>query len=276
MGKAGQKEKVSDSFGQAELERFMKTVWTGHPAHFYPSLDSTNIRAKLEAQNGAPQGTLIVADRQTAGRGRRGRVWESPAGVNVYCSLLLKPDYAPEQASMTTLVMALAVVDGIEQTCGLQTRIKWPNDIVVGGKKVCGILTEMELEKTSVRHIVIGIGINVGRQKFPSQLTTATTLEAECGKKVSRASLIANTMRAFEGYYADFEANGDLSGLLERYNKLSANCGQKVRVLDPQGEFQGVALGINRKGELQVRCGNGSVVAVYAGEVSVRGIYGYT
>ena len=234
------------------------------------------MQAKLDAENGAPQGALLVADMQTAGRGRRGRTWNSPAGINVYFTLILKPDYAPDKASMVTLLMALAVAEGIRETCGIEAGIKWPNDIVVNGRKVCGILTEMSVEREFIHYVVIGVGINVGIQEFAPELTaSATSLEAECGKSVSKAGLIANTMQAFEKYYEKFQSSTDLSGVLTEYNGRLVNRGREVRVLDPKGEYQGVAQGINSTGELLVSMEDGSVSRVYAGEVSVRGIYGY-
>lgn len=269
---------AAEAFGQEELERRMaaETVWAGHPVKFYDSVDSTNLRAIQEAEDGAPEGTLVVADVQTAGRGRRGRSWQSPAGVNAYFTLLLRPDYKPERASMVTLVMALAVAEGIEAACGLRARIKWPNDIVVNGRKVCGILTEMRAERDSVRHVVVGAGINVGLQAFAPELADkAVSLQAECGFRIPRAFLIARVMKAFEARYGTFRETLDLSGLRETYDGLLVNRDREVCVLDPAGAFAGTARGINDRGELLVELPGGSLVTVYAGEVSVRGTDGY-
>ena len=263
-------------FGQHELESRMDTRWAGHPVTFYEVLDSTNLRAKLDAENGAPQGALVVADMQTAGRGRRGRSWSSPAGANAYFTLILKPDFEPEKASMLTLVMAMAVAAGITETCDVEARIKWPNDIVIGGKKVCGMLTELSVQQEYIQHVVIGAGVNVRIQKFAPEIAgTAVCLEQECGRKVPRAQLIVNIMKAFEKYYEIFMETLDFSGLKEDYDSLLVNCGREVRVLDPKGEYTGISKGINDVGELLVELPDGSEKAVYAGEVSVRGIYGY-
>ena len=263
-------------FGQYELESRMDTAWAGHPVTCYDVLDSTNLKAKLDAEHGAGQGALVVADMQTAGRGRRGRAWSSPPGTNVYYTLILKPDIAPDKASMLTPLMGLAVAEGIRWTCGLEAQIKWPNDIVINGKKVCGMLAEMSLERDFIHYVVIGVGINVGLQEFPEEIAaTAACLQRECGKKVPRAELIVNIMHAFEKNYEIFRKRGDLSGLIEQYGSLLVNNGREVRVLDPKGEFQGIARGINELGELLVEREDGTVTAVYAGEVSVRGIYGY-
>ena len=266
----------NEVFGRHELESRMDTRWAGHPVTYYDVLDSTNLRAKLDAENGAPQGALVVADMQTAGRGRRGRSWSSPAGTNIYFTLILKPDFAPDKASMLTLVMAMAVATGITEVCGIKTHIKWPNDIVINGKKVCGMLTELSVQQDYIQHVVIGVGINVGLQEFPEEVAaTAGCLQEICGRKISRAELVANVMHAFEECYDMFAATGDLSGLKERYEKLLVNRGREVRVLDPKGEFQGIARGIDELGELLVEREGGFVESVYAGEVSVRGMYGY-
>lgn len=263
-------------FGQHELESRMTTRWAGHPVTFYEAVGSTNLQAKLDAENGYGQGALVVADMQTAGRGRRGRTWNSPAGTNVYFTLILKPEYRPGLASMVTLVMALAVAEGIRSTCGVDAGIKWPNDIVVDGRKVCGMLTEMSVERDYIHHVVVGVGINVGLQEFsPEIAATAVSLEQVCGKKVSRAELVVNVMKAFEDYYDGFEKECSFAGLMEQYNRLLVNCGREVRVLDPKGEYQGVSKGINETGELLVELADGAVKTVYAGEVSVRGVYGY-
>lgn len=265
-----------EMYGRNELESRLETRWAGRPLRYYDKLSSTNLQAKLDAENGAPQGALIVADMQTAGRGRRGRAWSSPAGMNVYFTLILKPDFPVEMASMVTLVMGLAVAEGIRETCGVEARIKWPNDIVIKGRKVCGMLAEMSTERDFIHYVVIGVGINVKQQEFvPEIADMATCLEQECGEPVSRARLVANVMKSFEAYYERFEQDGNLEGFLEKYNGMLAGIGGEVRVLDPKGEFQGVSRGINGTGELLVEREDGTLEAVYAGEVSVRGIYGY-
>ena len=236
---------------------------------------STNADAAKAASEGAPEGTLIVADRQEAGRGRKGRSWSSPEGCNLYCSLLLRPEYRPEQACMVTLVMALAVSEAIHEL-EMDAWIKWPNDIVISGKKVCGILTEMSLVQGNIAHVVVGTGINVNQTEFPEEIReTATSLKIQSGHEADREKLLARVMEYFEKYYDTFLRDGDLSGLQELYEKRLVNRNQTVRVLDPAGEFEGTAIGINHLGELLVEKEDGTVEAVYAGEVSVRGVYGY-
>jgi len=264
-------------YGQHELESRINTQWAGHPVRFFEELPSTNLQAKLDAENGAAEGTLVVADLQTAGRGRRGRAWSSPAGTNVYMTLILKPDFRVELASMVTLVMGLAVADGIRRMCEVDAEIKWPNDIVIHGKKVCGMLAEMSVEKDFIHYVVMGVGINVGQQEFAPEIADiATCLQQECGHRVPRAELVAEVMKEFETCYENFRREGSLAGIQERYNSLLVNLDREVRVLAPDGEFRGVSRGINEVGELLVELEDGTVTKVYAGEVSVRGVYGYT
>lgn len=270
-------KEMLEAFGREALEAAIDTKWAGKHICYFKELDSTNARAKQEADNGAAEGTLVVTDMQTAGRGRRGRSWNSPAGVNLYFTLILKPVYQPDKAAMVTLVMALAVAERISLTCGMEAEIKWPNDVVVNGKKVCGILTEMNVEHGQIQCVAVGVGVNVGLQEFPPEIADkAASLEAECGKPVSRAALAANILKAFEKYYESFLQELSLSCIRDKYNRRLVNRDREVRVLDPQGEFQGIARGINEFGELLVERDDGSVTIVFAGEVSVRGIYGYT
>ena len=263
----------------------IRTSWVGKSVKFYDSLDSTNLMAKAEAEKGAPSGTLIVADMQTAGRGRRGKAWESPKGTNIYNTLILRPDFKPEKASMLTLLMALAVVEGVEKSCLNQKQdkakepcpgIKWPNDVVINGRKICGILTEMNFAKDGRWYVIIGTGINVGQQTFAPELAErATSLAEEYGKRISRSDLLAHVMEAFEEIYKVFCKHGNLSGVRERYEALLVNKDREVVVLDPKGEYRGVARGIQDTGELLVELPDGNMRVVCAGEVSVRGIYGY-
>ena len=264
-----------NAFGQAELECCLDGSF-GKPVQYYPVVDSTNTRAKALAEEGASHGTLVVADCQESGKGRRGRSWTSPSGVNLYMSLILRPDILPSLASMVTLVAALAVRKGILETAGCETQIKWPNDLVSGGKKVCGILTEMSAELEGIHYIVVGIGINANIDAFPPEVAeTATSIFLETGERISRSRLAAAVMKAFEEYYDQFIEAGSLKNLVDEYNEKMANKDRTVKVLDPAGEYQGVALGINEKGELLVKTDSGHIRRIVSGEVSVRGIYGY-
>ena len=263
-------------YGKNEIASSLHTNWAGKEIKFLDEVDSTNALAKHASENGAPHGALFIADRQTAGRGRRGRAWDSPSGVNIYFSLICKPEFAPDKASMLTLVMAHAVAKSIRTVTGLEAMIKWPNDIVVNGKRVCGILTEMSAEQDYIHYVVIGVGINVGKQEFTGDIAEkATTLEHEGDKPVDRSKLLVNIVEQFEEDYHYFLEYQNLSTLVDSYQSMLINLEKEVRILDPKGEWEGIAKGITQTGELLVVDKTGKEIEVYAGEVSVRGLYGY-
>lgn len=190
-------------------------------------------------------------------------------------SLILKPDIAPYHASMLTLVMALATTRAIREISGITVGIKWPNDLVVEGKKICGILTEMSADPDQINHIVIGVGINVGCMDFSEEIrVVATSIAEHTQTEFSRADLIARILFQFEAVYDTFIQTEDLSGLMEEYNALLLNCDKEVKILDPKGSYEALALGINEQGELLVWVED-ELRKITAGEVSVRGIYGY-
>lgn len=266
---------IPDRLSKRELESIRKTQWAGCEIFYFPSIDSTNTKASQLAEEGYPTGTLVVAERQESGKGRRGRNWASPEGNGIFMTLILKPEINPNNASMLTLVAALAVSKAITKCTGRPAGIKWPNDIVMNGKKVCGILTEMSAQFDYVNHIVIGIGINVHNESFPEELShMATSLYLESKEHFNRAALIEEILEQFEGYYAVYLKTEDLSGLVKEYDINLVNRNQQVKVLDPKEPFEGKAMGITPRGELIVDTWE-SRKLVYAGEVSVRGIYGY-
>lgn len=267
---------LPDVLSKEELVSRIKTKWAGRQVVYYPKTGSTSLDAKRLAEEGAPHGTLVVANYQDAGKGRRGRSWDSPEGMNIYFSLLLKPDFSPEKASMLTLVMALSVAEAIEKESACTPYIKWPNDLVISGKKICGILTEMTLEEEYIQSIVIGVGINLLQKEFPEEMKhTATSILLETGTGPVRSSMIVNVMEAFEANYQIFLEDLSLVNLKEAYEKRLVNLGKVVKIIDPKGEWCGKALGINSQGELLVEKEDGTTMNIYAGEVSVRGVYGY-
>lgn len=259
-----------------ELKSQLDTQWAGQKIVYYDETDSTNIRAKQLGEDGMPHGTLAVADKQSAGRGRRGRGWETPKGCNISMSILLRPEIPPVKAPMLTLVMAQSVAEGLKESTGVDVQIKWPNDIVFHGKKLVGILTEMSTEIDYINHVVIGVGINVNMTEFPEELKEkATSLKIEIGQAIKRSPIIAAVMRSFEKNYSLFIEAGDLRPIQDAYNSLLVNRGKEVRILGAKEEYNAFALGVNEEGELLVRREDGTEEAIYAGEVSVRGVYGY-
>ncbi len=267
-----------DILSESEIASRMTTKWLGRNVVYFQETDSTNTQAKRLAEEGAVSGTLVVADMQNAGKGRRGRSWQQAPGTMISMTLILKPEFAPELASMLTLIAAHSVSKAIENMTGLSALIKWPNDIVIHNKKTVGILTEMSLslEQDSIHYVVVGIGINTNIRTFSDEIQDiATSLYLETGKKVNRSGMIAEVMKCFEEDYETFLQKEDLSEILEDYNAHLAGRDREVRVLDPKGEYTGISRGVNRTGELLVQRADGSVTNVYAGEVSVRGLYGY-
>ena len=273
--KESYEEIVTDGiYNETTIADQIHTKWAGKTVHFARETDSTNLWIKRLAKEGAPEGTLALAEFQSAGRGRLGRSWEVPEGTSVMMSILLRPKFEPQYAPMLTLVMGMAVAKAVKKL-GFDVSIKWPNDVVVSHKKICGILTEMGVRDGKIDYAVIGVGINVNIREFPEEMADkATSLYLESGKEFDRSQIPGLVMEAFEKYYEKFAATCDLSGLKEEYESILANYNQPVRVLAKE-PYEGVARGITDGGELLVEKNDGTIVAVSAGEVSVRGLYSY-
>lgn len=272
----------ADKLVGADIESRLKADCLCRKVECLEQVDSTNTRAKQLAELGEPEGTLVVAEEQTAGKGRRGRGWASEPGIGIWMSLILRPRLKPQQAASVTLVAAMAVAKGIRECCELETGIKWPNDVVIHGKKVCGILTETSSEPDYIHYAVPGIGINANTKSFPEELADrATSIYLETGRKTDRNALIAAVMNAFTDYYRKYMETGDLSLLLEEYDQMLVNKDQEVLVLygmaeeaDPKKMQKGIARGITSSGALLVDTDEG-MKEIVSGEVSVRGVYGY-
>jgi BirA family biotin operon repressor/biotin-[acetyl-CoA-carboxylase] ligase len=264
----------------------LNTRWAARDIVYKDVTDSTNNDARDLSLEGAGHGTLVVADRQEMGRGSRGRSWETPPGSNIAMSLIIRPTAPPERISMLTLVMGLSVAEGIDlalsesgakaQACG----IKWPNDIVLGGRKVCGILTELHMfPDGGIRDVVIGVGINVNMMDFPKDIEeVAGSLLSETGQRIDRGLVVARCMERFEENYDSYQRNYDLSLIRHQYESRLVNRNETVKVLDPKGIYEGVALGIDSLGALEVEVeeeGSRKIRRINGGEVSVRGLYGY-
>ena len=273
--KESYEEIVTDGiYNETTIADQIHTKWAGKTVHFAKETDSTNLWIKRLAKEGASEGTLALAEFQSAGRGRLGRSWEVPEGTSVMMSILLRPKFEPQYAPTLTLVMGMAVAKAVKNL-GFDVSIKWPNDVVVSHKKICGILTEMGVRDGKIDYAVIGVGINVNIKEFPEEMADkATSLYLESGREFDRSQIPGLVMEAFEKYYEKFAATCDLSGLKEEYESILANYNQPVRVLAKE-PYEGVARGITDGGELLVEKTDGTIVAVSAGEVSVRGLYSY-
>lgn len=268
---------AADVLNGSEIKSRLHTQKIGGQVYYQSEIDSTNSWMKRLAEEGVPDGSVTIADMQSRGKGRRGRVWVTPFGTSIPFSILLRPDIRPERASMLTLVMGLCVAQAIRELYGLKTGIKWPNDVVVHGKKICGILTEMTMQADYIDSVIIGVGINANMQEFSPELTDkATSLRNELGRPVKRADIVVNILEIFEENYHIFLQTQDLSGLIEDYHGYLLNKDKEVRVLQPGDEHTGVARGIDEMGNLIVeRSDNGQTEKVFAGEVSIRGLYSY-
>lgn len=238
------------------------------------SVDSTNTYAKKAAREGAPDGLVVVTENQTGGKGRLGRGWSSNPGEAVTMSFLRRPNIRPEKAPALNLVVALGIAKGIQQVCGIDAGIKWPNDIVYEGKKLCGILLEMSSDMDSIEYVVCGAGTNVNQKAFPKEIRDkATSLRLIKGAAIDRVRLCAAFIDATERYFDVFLSNG-IGALLQEYCSRSAILNNEVRVLCGNEEYIGACIGFGENGELIVKHGNEQRV-FHAGEVSVRGVNGY-
>jgi len=258
---------VPDRLGALELRPLLNTHDLGQVLHCREDLPSTNDLAKELAEQGAAHGEVVVAERQTAGRGRRGRSWSSPAGKNLYLSVVLRPDLPPQRAAELTLVASLAVCDACRQA-GVDAAIKWPNDVLVGGRKVAGILTELAAEPDEVHWVVVGIGVNLNasRDDFPDELReTASSLALERGQPVPRALFTAALLSLLE-QWLDRHAEEGFAAVRQAWRERSATLGREVRVEAGGAEVGGVAEDLDETGALLVR-GEGGLVRVVAGDV---------
>lgn len=237
---------------------------------------STNAEVKRLAAQDAPDGLVVTARRQTAGRGRAGRAFHSPEGCGLYLSALLRPQLPPDAAARITAWTAVAVCDAVEATCGLRPQIKWINDLIWNEKKLCGILTELLLRDGHPDGLVVGIGINVNHrpEDFPPELrATATSLSMELGHPVDMEELTRTLILALDRLYADFPSQKE--DYLRRYRAQCLTVGRPVRLITPAQTREAVALGIDEDFRLLVELPDGTREAVHTGEASVRGQNGY-
>jgi len=267
-----------DTLYPVEIKRNLKTEFIGKEIIYLDSVDSTNNYGKNLASKGFDDGTVIVAEEQTKGRGRLGREWISQKGKGIWMTLMLKPDIKPDKASQVTLIAALSVLKGIKNVADVDIMIKWPNDLVINGKKICGILTELGAEIDIINFLCVGIGINVNGEEDDFNkigLNTATSLKATIGETIDRKRLIVEILESFEKLYKIFLHNVSIDFMLDEYKKHLVNLGKEVRVIVKNGEIKGIAEDVNDKGYLMVRLNDGNLMEVSSGEVSVRGIYEY-
>jgi len=259
---------VPDRLTPLELAPLLSTHHLGQSIHFHESLPSTNQAAFKLAAEGAEHGEVVIAEQQTAGKGRRGRTWVSPTGLNLYFSAILRPELAPQHAPELTLVAAVALAETLREA-GADALIKWPNDVQIDGRKVAGILTELSAEPERVHFVVVGVGVNLNAQPehFPEDLrATATSLAMARGQRVPRALLAASLWNRLEEWL-DLHQEVGFGAVRQRWKELSSTLGQDVLVRTDRREFRGLAEDIDTSGALLVRTEDGSVERVLAGDV---------
>lgn len=266
---------IPDILCPEEVLPVLKTKYIGRRIIHSDSVGSTNVLTCQKASAGFGEGLVVIAEEQTAGKGRLGRKWVTPKSSAIAMSLLLMPRISPADAPGITLVMGLAVCRALKSTLNLNAKIKWPNDIVIGGKKVSGILTEMSAGMDMVNYIIVGVGVNVNIYEFPEDIRkTATSLSIEAGGSVSRKDVLASILLEFEKLYDDFKETR-LDKIIDSYKELSATLGKMVRVCSITETYEGQAVDITSDGVLVVKRQNGEERRVLSGDVSIRGLNGY-
>lgn len=260
-----------------ELSENLHTKYIGKNIMYFQTIDSTNNKAKELALSGYPNGTIIISEEQTLGRGRLGRSFVSPKYKGIWLSIILRPDIDPMNVPKVTQVGAAAVIKALKEL-DIKAYVKWPNDIILNNKKICGILTEMSGELNKVNYVVMGIGINVNidAEDFPEELKdTATSISYEVGRYIKRKELVSNLLNNFEILYDEFEKKESIDTSVSICKENSILIGKEVRIINRGKESTGKAIDLNDEGELLVQFNDGRVEKIISGEVSIRGLYGY-
>ena len=262
-------KKENDGLSKDNILARLETKFIAKNIYFYKSTDSTNTRAIIESRENAPNGSLFVAENQTAGSGRMGRTWDSSECKDILMSVLLYVDIPIDEISKITLIVGLSLCKFLRRKIGIDAKIKWPNDIVVGSKKLCGILVKTSiLEKRTAT--AVGIGINVNSNNFNKDIAQkATSLYNETGVKFNRCSLIADMLKYLEKDYSKFLKTHKIP---KAYNKLCCSINREVTAIKDGKSIMGIACGIDQMGNLKIRC-DGNIYTVNSGEVLVQGIY---
>jgi BirA family biotin operon repressor/biotin-[acetyl-CoA-carboxylase] ligase len=260
---------TNSSLPLAQVSKSLTTRWLGRTVHFYNEVDSTNVTAMDLAQKDAPEGTVVLAEEQLHGRGRGDRSWHSPAGVGIYCSIVLRPKLSPAKTMLLTLMTAVAIAKAVALETSLSPRIKWPNDILINDKKVVGILLESKVGATGVEHAIIGFGINVNHTPadLPQELLlAASSLFIELGEPVDRSKLLTKILAEVEDLYERLQ-RGDLAIIHKEWRRFSATLGRHVRILQRGELTEGIAVDVTEEGALLVRVEHDSLITVHAGDI---------
>ncbi|MHA6259660.1 biotin--[acetyl-CoA-carboxylase] ligase [Sporosarcina sp. CAU 1771] len=261
-----------DKVNAGNINKYLTTTKYGKKIYYLETCESTQFIAHDEAQNGAPDGTVIIAEGQTLGKGRMSRPWSSSASKGIWMSIIVRPNLTPQQAPQMTLVAAVAVTRAIEEVTGLQPDIKWPNDILIKGKKVTGILTELQADPDRVNAIILGIGMNINHEAedFSDELQNiATSLKMELGEEVSRSKLVAKVLEHLERYTKVYEEHGfgPIKLLWEGYSNTA---GKRIRAVMLNETIEGMAIGISESGMLELRLDDGTIRGIYSADIELQ------
>lgn len=266
------KGKISNNLTPYEIKKNLNTEFIGQNIEYFETIDSTNMYAGKIA-NKSPEGTVVIANEQTKGKGRTGRRWISKEEEGLYFSLILKPEIAIVKASFLTQLAGAALVSAFENM-GIDAKIKWPNDVILNGKKIAGILTEMSAEIDRIFYIVIGIGINLYNENFDDEIKEKASSLLKEGYKVSRKDFLQEFFKEFEAMYREFLCD-NRNEVLDILRKKSAVIGKEIYVIDGKKRKKAKALNIDSYGNLEVRFEDGEEKTVFTGEISIRGLESY-
>ncbi len=253
----------------AEIENGLDGQLIGQKVVSFSETDSTNVRARRLAENGALEGTVVIAEQQSSGRGRLGRRWESPFGVNIYCSVILRPEIPIQKAPQLTFLSAVAVAETLNKNCSLSAEVKWPNDILVKGAKISGLLNEMSAETEKIHFVILGIGINLNmtRDQFPKKLNyPATSALIETGKTIDRQQFLQTFLQYLDSYYAEFSERG-FAPIRRRWESLSGIMNLQVEVDQGGEKLQGTVVGLDSEGALRLQLEGGQIKTILTGDV---------
>ena len=262
-------EQVPEILTPDMLRQRLKGSLFGKRIYHFFKTDSTNRVALELGHAGEPEGAVVVAEEQTAGRGRAGRAWHSDRAVGIYATLLLRPRLAPVQAPLLTMMAGLSARSAVQAVTGLTVDLKWPNDLMINGKKTGGILTEMHAEPGQIRFVIVGIGLNVNQEKFPGEIASvATSLRVEAGKPQSRMEVLVRLLREFESDYNRLQREG-VASVVQRFESVSSYAkGKRVRVSNGTESYVGTTAGLGPEGLLQVEREDGRLMTVISGDVA--------
>lgn len=274
-GRRGYRLIPGDSLDPIFWESQLTTRYLGRGEnHYEHTVSSSNTIVKQMAAQGAPGGSLCLCECQTAGKGRLGRAWNAPAGQGIWMSVLLRPRLRPKDAPLITLATAIAMARAVREVTGINAQIKWPNDLVFAGKKLCGILLEISADLDQIEYVVVGTGLNVLRGAYPPELSDRAAALEEFATPPVRREIVVHYLKALEEYVTLLEDHG-FSAIQEDYRRHCCTLGSRVHVIGTELDFIGQAEDIDPTGALLVRDESGTLRRVLSGDVSVRGVMGY-